>query len=223
MITATAHSEPAAHQRRVPRNVARYLARHAGPLPTVPAHGPRALQGARDRQAMQGADTPLERKAMAELLKIWGATRGYFPEKEMPVPKFLGYDVSDQGSVGYGRNPQGDPVPVGVAFSRNTVDQMLSKNQDDRDVALQTVLHEWAHNFQKPEFYRSTAKRDPVREGGAEGFVHAVAPGVARALGRRYVGAGGVGFDNEYRPFILRLLRQHPVSYFTRGQFGGAG
>lgn len=154
------------------------------------------------------------------MYRIWEATRGYFPGREMPVPRFGGPRDFDQGAVGYARNPKGDPVPVGVQFGRNTLEMLARpRNQRERDDALQTVLHEWAHNFQKPSLHRSTKRTDPVREGGAEAFAHAVAPGIARALGRRYVGKGGVGFGSEYRVFIERLLRDNPVSYFTRGQF----
>lgn len=223
MITATANTEPVRQQRRpdrkVPRQLARYLARHAGPLPKA---APRSrASGALEAQALAGARNPTEQRALRELYRIWGATRGYFPGKEMPVPRFGGNRAFDEGAVGYAQNPRGDPVAVGVQFGRNTMEMLTRpQNQRERDEAMQTVLHEWAHNFQRPELHRSQAQVDPVREGGAEGFAHAAAPGIARALGQRYVGRGGIaGAAAEYRPYVARLLRQHGPGYFTRGQF----
>lgn len=225
MVTAYAHSEPVRvkrhERRREPRNLARYLSRHAGPLPKIPPVGSPQLRAAHESQILASARNPYQQQTLRELLKVWGATRGYFPGRKMPVPRFGGPTDFDEGAVGYPRNPAGDPVATGVQFGRGTM-RMLThpRDQFERDLALQTVLHEWAHNFQAPRLHRSRAKIDPVREGGAEGFAHAVAPAIAQALGRRYVGKGGVGFENEYRPFVRRLLREKPVSYFTRGQFG---
>ncbi len=223
MVTASAHTEaaqrPGRQVKREPHNLARYLARHAGPLPKQPTHGSPQLRAAHEQEAMKGAGTPLERKAMRELLTLWQAARGYFPGKEMPVPRFGGRRSYDEGAVGFAKDPQGESVPVGVQFGRGTTEMLARpENQYDRDTALQTVLHEWGHNFQNPRMYRSQARIDPAREGGAEGFSAAAAPGIARALGRRYVGAGGLS-GSEYRPFVKRLLREKGVDYFTRGQF----
>jgi hypothetical protein len=204
------------------RNLARYLTTHAGALP--PARSPMSRGASQvrgmmaDRQRSPEQQRPL---MMAELRRIWDVAGRYFPGHEMPVPKFTGAGTA--GATSFTRNEKGQPVPVGVQFSRADIRQLLHpRDQFDRDQALRVVLHEWAHNRQSPAEYARRERRkqliDPVLEGGAEGFAYASAPRIARALGRRYVGKGGLR-DNEYRPYVKRMTRSRGMDWMMRGQF----
>jgi len=201
-------------------NLARYLARHAGPMPAARMGPPRLVGQVAANLSDRGLSREQQRM-MAQLREIWGVAGRYFPGHKMPVPRFNAGGTS--GAVGFARNPKGQPVPIGTQFQKYDLRELLHpRNQFERDDALQTVLHEWAHNFQQPREYARREKRgrviDPVVEGGAEGFAFAAAPGIARALGRRYVGQGGLR-DDEYRPFVRKMVRRRGMDWMMRGQF----
>jgi hypothetical protein len=209
-------------QRRSSHNLARYLVTHAGGLPAArPAPSPVASR-IRDTMADRGRPADQQKPLMmAKLRSIWDVAGRYFPGHAMPVPQFT--RAGTAGASGFTRNEKGQPVPVGVQFSRADIRQLLHpRDQFDRDQALRVVLHEWAHNRQSPAEYARRERRgqliDPVLEGGAEGFAYASAPAIARALGRRYVGRGGLR-DNEYRPYVRRMTRNRGMDWMMRGQF----
>lgn len=224
MITAEAHTEPARHQRRAnPRTqLARYLMQNAGPVPhaapsTLPS---RALAG----QARQGDMAPVDRRALAKMQQAWQAARGYFPGREMPVPHFDAKDVS--GAQGWA-----DGRPVGITWDRYSSQALTSSEPLDRDTALQNLLHEWAHNFQKPDLHTGQTRRmpsgdmvHPRAEGGAQAFAMAVAPRIAAMLGQGYDrrdAARQMRLD-PYRPFVMRAATRKGMPWILRGQFGDA-
>lgn len=193
----------------------------------------RLLQQQTDRRY-----TGAEAKAMAEMRKVWGAVSGYFPGRAMPVPRFGGGPT--RGSVGWARNPAGQPVPIGVRLDAAMVDGLIGRRDRDEDprqrplgkrqrqeayqAAMSDLIHEWAHNFQSPSTYQAEQTHPrPTIEGGAEAFAAAVGPGVARALGRRYrPRAAAVSMRlSEYRPYVAQLLRRPDAMQFVlKGQFG---
>lgn len=146
---------------------------------------------------------------------IWDASRGYFPGRDMPVPRFTqGKDTV--GAAGWFPGRDG-PTPVGVKFDRGVIEQLLGRDhgrrltgrarQDVFSTAVRLLLHEWAHNFQKPQNYGDRA----LIEGGAEAFAHAVAPRVVRSLGRRYRRAPA--------GYPVRLVLQRGMPYIVHDQF----
>src|SRR5262245_25062960 len=124
---------------------------HAGPLPSGPPR--RVLSDAlmartQDRRYVDAVD----RRAVARMRQVWDRAQGYFPGHAMPVPRFGGHDT--YGAVGFADSPRG-PVPVGIRYDRGSAHDLISKNPAVREEALVTLLHEWAHNFQRPEEYQA--------------------------------------------------------------------
>ena len=201
---------PAHHQ---PINLARYLARHAAPAP--PARQSKIVDVMTERALVGEYRNPQDRRAVRSMEKVWRVAQGYFPGRAMPVPKFTkGGDPT--GAVGWQGNQ-----PIGVHFDRDTARSLNAHDPYVRDQALRTLVHEWAHNFQKPGMYRQEqGAHRPMVEGGAEAFSYAVAPGIAHALGRSYRKAGPSLRYSEYRPDVARVLRRKGMGWIMRGQFG---
>lgn len=200
--------------------LARYLMENAW-LPAAP----RDRSGAARLRALnrQFADLGIRRGhtvddlALSEMRRIWSVARRYFPAHEMPVPRMGAAGTS--GAVGWAVSPIGDPVPVGINWQRSDSRQLLSRAQFDRDQALRALLHEWAHNFQRPELYRDRRVIRPLVEGGAEAFAYATAPLVGEASGRGPYDRGVTMRDNEYRPFALDVTCRLGMRWILEGQF----
>lgn len=184
------------------------------PPPVAPYTMPNRLgQKAGDRQTARGdRDTA---QALGLMREIWAATRGYFPGRDMPVPRFT-RGKETVGAVGWYPGRDG-PTPIGVRFDRSLIAQLLGRDHGIRlhkrasqevfSSAVETLLHEWAHNFQKPQNY---SDRDLI-EGGAEAFAQAVAPVVMRRLGRRY------RRGTPYYP--TRVVTDRGMPFIVRDQF----
>lgn len=166
---------------------------------------------------------PRDRKAVRVMREVWKGAAGYFPGHAMPVPRFGG-DVP-YGAVGFAKNPQGQPVPVGIRYDRGSARDLSSKDPAIRDEALRTLLHEWAHNFQNPSTYAdgNTRRRHRILEGGAEAFAFAAAPKIAAAIGHKYKAGHDAGLSmrySEYRRAARQVTRGRGMGYVMRGQFG---
>lgn len=82
-----------------------------------------------------------------------------------------------------------------------------------QDAARQTLIHEWAHEFQDIKATRGIR----LGEGGATAFAHLIAPRIYKAMGVDYhdPGAGPV-----YGPFMRWVLKNKGLNWITKGQFG---
>jgi len=229
VVTASAHSEPVRHARKAKINPRRQLARYLMANATQPARlsTPDPLRSGMarrtDRQLTRG-DREYER-ALAYMRQVWKGTRGYFPGHEMPVPRFA--NTPGTTTVDFGRTAKDEPVATGVRVNRRLARGLGSKEPVTRDVALTTLLHEWAHNFQQPALYaqreRGSRVADNRIEGGATAFAIAAAPSVARLSGLPYrAGQATLRYD-AFRPQALNVTLKHGMPWIMRGQFRGAG
>lgn len=198
-------------------NLALWLALNAPPPPKArPLTTPQRL-GRRfgDRQTARGDKNTAQ--ALELMRDIWDMSRGYFPGREMPVPKFSAR-TGAEGAVGWYPGRDG-PTPVGIRLDKGFIADLLGYDkgqklgkrarQDAFSSAVRTLLHEWAHNFQKPQNYQDRK----MIEGGAEAFANTIAPQVVRGLGRRYRRA-----PVDYRN-ATRLAVKRGMPWIVRDQF----
>jgi hypothetical protein len=206
------------------RNLARYLMGHAGPLPPGTPVTKAQRMGAHVGDPRSGRGDPDFDRALKVMRQLWQATRGYFPGREMPVPRFAAGSGA-YGAVGWANDQQGHPTPIGIKWDRGAARDLVSRDQTTRDVVLRELLHEWAHNFQRPATYASAPRHrgvQPAIEGGADAFAYAVAPGIARAIGRRYSRRGAIEAmrGEDYLSFTRGVTRRRGMDWILRGQFG---
>lgn len=200
-------------------NLALWLALNAPPPPkAVPLSRPqRSLR----QNRMGRISDPRIAQASEVMNQVWDLARGYFPGRNMPVPRWKKTGET-LGAVGWYPGKDG-LTPVGVQLGMGFENDLLGLGSRGRPVAkrerqiafsdaVRTLLHEWAHNFQRPETY--TLRERKLIEGGAEAFAHAVAPKIVRQMGRKYRRAP-VG----YRP-ATRLAVKQGMPWIIRGQFG---
>lgn len=210
----------------VRRNAARYLADHAGALPSAPPES-RTASPARHASELDCAMTnrdPQAGQALRVMEEIWQATRGYFPGRTMPVPLFSNTPGQDAGGAVGWVNGWGIGIRWGTVMTRQLLHPVDALSRDD---ALRVLLHEWAHNFQLPEYHtgptvkvRSGHRVHPLAEGGAEAFTYAVAPLVARKLGRPYSQRIASLIGDDYRGFVVDVTLHRGMNWILRGQFG---
>lgn len=84
------------------------------------------------------------------------------------------------------------------------------------NVGKETILHEWAHYFQRPGLFKSNWER----EGGAEAFARWAAPGVFGAAGIPYNNPP-FGKGETYYPYVQRVLKDKGMGWVEHGQFKG--
>ena len=167
---------------------------------------------------------PQNEQALLIMEEVWQAARGYFPGRAMPVPLFVDTPGQDAGGAAGWANGWG----IGIRWGREMTRQLVRPADAwSRDDALRVLLHEWTHNFQLPEHHtgptvrvRSGHRVHPLVEGGAEAFAYAVAPLVARKLGRPYLRRTASLKGNEYRTFVVDVTLHRGMDWILHGQFG---
>jgi hypothetical protein len=209
-------------------NVARYLAAQAGSLRVAPPQC-RLAAIARNVPMARLAIThgkPQNERALRIMEEIWQAVRGYYPGRAMPIPLFTDTPGQDAGgAVGWANG-----WSVGIRWGRDMTKQLVRPvDAWSRDDVLRVLLHEWAHNFQLPEYHAGPTVRvpsghrvHPLAEGGAEAFAYAVAPLVARKLGRPYSVRKASLRGDEYRPFVVDVTLHRGMDWILRGQFNAS-
>lgn len=166
-----------------------------------------------DRQTARGDAQAAQ--TLAIMREIWGLTQGFFPGRSMPVPRFT--KGTTNGAVGWYPGRDG-PTPIGVRFDQSVQKELLGLDNGHRiwrkperqaafSSAVRTLLHEWAHNFQKPQNYGDRA----LIEAGAEAFAQRVAPRIVRQMGRRY--------RRGISPYPTRVAVERGVPYIVKDQF----
>lgn len=146
----------------------------------------------------------------AGMQAIWGAARGYFPHSgRMPPVRYY----SGKDALFIGTDVEGGPGKRMTYWPKWADFVHGGKHRNRRNAFLQTVLHEWAHNFQS----RATMGSFWESEGGAEAFSRAIAA-------RVYAAAGIKGYRNPpavgpYARAMFRVAREHGRDWIHEGQF----
>ena len=223
----------AARRAKIARDPGGYLTSHAGTLPKTarPSEAELAARARRWEGKVPGRDrkyNAAEKAALRLMEQLWDAVKGYFPPGTgMPVPRFR-QGGETVGAVGFAPTEKG-PQAVGVVFEHLLINDLLGwrdkgggkiTDPKRRDAvfqgALQTILHEWAHNMQKPELYAAETKNPrPTIEGGAEAFAVAVTPLAMKALGRKPTKP----HVND-RKHVVDVAAKRGMDWILRGQFG---
>lgn len=183
----------------------------------VAVKGPRPVLAARREFA---AMTPEQRRERAEGVyrNTWKRARHLYGKSEAPAPAFAWGAVRESGAAA-----QVDPTTRQITLDRGMIRKLAKRPVRGREEgrflgvrpeAQETLLHEWAHVFQRPELMNAPNPDD--REAAAELFAsyHAHRMFGAPQLWR----SGGPPYGN--RPATSRALASsYGPGYWRKRQF----
>lgn len=169
----------------------------------------RNLSGKRERvlTAEQSKGHESAGQVLRLMREMWTHAAGYFRFLPQPPTKLL-----PDSALFVGVDPSEKPRTL--YWPRWMSDALFGHGRGiTRSDAFMTVLHEWAHAFQR----KSVADVEWQAEGGATAFAKRVAPIVAGAMHFPYRTPSGA--DDPYTPFMNRVLRKLGLDWVMRGQF----
>lgn len=166
--------------------------------------GPVATGGHRQR-------SPLQQRSLDMMLKVWAHAKSLYPGQH-GFPKTL--FIPNSLFVGMAANPSGSRSGREVIWP----DWLLRANKADpgNSALKETMIHEWAHYFQKPSV--NTGPQWQV-EGGAQAFARAHAAQIFSAAGLPY--KQGASRYDTYMGYVRRVRGQLGNKWINHDQFVG--
>lgn len=150
-------------------------------------------------------------KTMALMRRIWGAAGGFFPGAAGMPPTVITPEKAARFGV--------TSIPAGGVREGREVEwsPQLKLAGKGSNLALENLIHEWAHYFQSPAVAMS--KSHWLAEGGAQAFAQIVAPQVYKALGIPYRNVTGGAYDAKAK----QAMKAKGRDWVLNGQFLGGG